>query len=392
MEDPIGPLVEADESFDHPQVDTFGVGEPPSVPDARLSPSWTEKVVATAAARDGSLQLEFGMGRYPNRRVQDAFAGVSLGVQQWTVRASRRLGEEPHRTAVGPVRYDVVEPLREVRFRLEPSGVQPVAFDWRFRAEVPAHLEERERRRAHTPSQPDEDLVRYHQVGVADGWVELDGERHDIGAHSWFSSRDHSWGVRQGIGVPARGDGDVPPDLSVLVLWSPMLLERPGGARYGIHHYLRSYSMPGFERVHFQGAVEHADGSRTGFAGVEPDLRFDPVNRRLLGGTLGFTTSDGSARPIHIEAASDTGFHLGTGLYFGFDGHHHGEERGLLHVDGEHIADCSLPEVARRVHQLRDCVVTVDDPVGGGHGWGTVQSIVTGPHPAMGLDAGTSFV
>jgi hypothetical protein len=38
---------------------------------------------------------------------------------------------------------------------------------------------------------------------------------------------------------------------------------------------------------------------------------------------------------LTVTALGDTGFHLGTGLYFGFDGHWHGEWRGELHVDGE---------------------------------------------------------
>lgn len=394
MHPTIGPLVAADETFDHPAVDTFGAGDASTAPASRSDPSWTEKVVATAAARDGSLQVEFGMGKYPNRGVLDAFAGASRGVEQWTVRGSRTLAVDPSGMSVGPIEYEVLEPLREIRFHLEPTDVQPIAFDWTFRASVPAHMEDRERRRSREPSGPDEDLVRYHQVGVPSGWVEVDGERHEIDPGAWFSSRDHSWGVRQDVGVPA-GDADDrqgPDGLSVLVIWSPMLLERPDGSCYGLHHYLQSVSMPGYERDRFQANVEHADGRREALSGVVPDLRFDPDNRRLLGGTLGFTMPDGTARPVGIEAVSDTGFHLGTGLYFGFDGHYHGENRGPLHVDGEHIADCSLPEVARRVHQLRECVVRVEDPVGEGRGWGTVQTVVTGAHPGMGLDADTSFI
>ena len=38
-----------------------------------------EKVCAMAAARDGSLQLGFGLGKYTNRNVIDGYAGVSRG-------------------------------------------------------------------------------------------------------------------------------------------------------------------------------------------------------------------------------------------------------------------------------------------------------------------------
>ena len=61
-------------------------------------------------------------------------------------------------------------------------------------------------------------------------------------------------------------------------------------------------------------------------------------------------------------------------------------------MDGEYFADCSDPAVARRVHQHRDCVIRVEDPVGGGVGIGNLQSIVMGPDDAMGLTADASFL
>jgi hypothetical protein len=107
----LGPLVAADETF-HPQItDTFGTV-------AQADRSWTEKVCAMAALRDGSIGLGFGMGKYTNRGVLDAYAGVSCGTEQWTVRSSRRLAPDVERTATGPISYEVLEPLHAVRFRL----------------------------------------------------------------------------------------------------------------------------------------------------------------------------------------------------------------------------------------------------------------------------------
>ena len=75
----LGPLLPADESFHHQITDTFATV-------SQSDRSWTEKVCAMACARDGSLQLAFGIGKYINRGVMDAYAGVSRGVEQWTVR------------------------------------------------------------------------------------------------------------------------------------------------------------------------------------------------------------------------------------------------------------------------------------------------------------------
>src|SRR5438552_18825785 len=121
MSDPtLGPLVAADETFNHQITDTFATV-------SQSDRSWTEKVCAMACARDGSLQLGFGIGKYPNRDVLDAYAGVSRGVEQWTVRASRALAPD-YSTGAGPIHYDVVEPFRAVRLPLAPNDVRPAAF------------------------------------------------------------------------------------------------------------------------------------------------------------------------------------------------------------------------------------------------------------------------
>src|SRR5215831_9375876 len=130
MANPIAPLIPADESFTHQIAEPFAVV-------ASSDPSWTEKVCAMAMARDGSLQIGFGLGKYTNRNVLDGYAALSRGVEQLTVRASRRLGADPLRTAVGPIHYEVLEPYKSVRFLLEPNPCQPIAFDWRFEAVLP---------------------------------------------------------------------------------------------------------------------------------------------------------------------------------------------------------------------------------------------------------------
>ncbi|MCB1028131.1 MAG: hypothetical protein KDB24_10260, partial [Microthrixaceae bacterium] len=170
MANATGPLGAADEGFNHQIADTFAtVGT--------SDPAWTEKVCAMALARDGSLQLGFGMGQYRNRNVMDAYAGVSRGVEQLTVRSSRRLYPDDETTAVGPITYDVIEPMRTVRFALAPNDVQPLSFDWTFTAALPPQSEERTHQRAPLGYRVSAELVRYHQMGTASGWVELDGER-----------------------------------------------------------------------------------------------------------------------------------------------------------------------------------------------------------------------
>jgi hypothetical protein len=381
-----GPLVAADEWLSHQVVETHAHV-------AHSDRSWTEKVCAMAGARDGSLSLGFGIGKYANRNVFDGYAGVSRGREQWTVRASRRLTDDLERLGAGPIHYEIVEPLRRIRFRCDANDIVPVAFDWTFEAVVPPVLERRDRARARRGLRLDSDVLRYHQTGVASGWVEVDGERTSIEPETWFSTRDHSWGIRHDVGVPATDlePGGLVPGVAFRFSWSPMLLERDDGSRYAIHHQFRQLLAFGYEERSVEGGVEHPDGRVEPFGDVRPELRFDPANRRVLGGTLHFTMAGGHSRPVTVEALGDTGFHLGAGLYFGLDGHHHGEWRGPDHVDGEYIADCTDAAVARRLHQIRDTVMRVNDPVGGGRGWCNFQTTVVGAWPDLGLDEATSF-
>lgn len=375
---PTAPLVPADEGFTHQVTDTFAaVGS--------TDPAWTEKVCAMAVARDGSLQIGFGLGKYTNRNVMDAYAAVSRGTEQLTVRASRRLAAAPGDTIVGPIHYEVVKPLEAVRFRLEPNDTQPIAFDWLFERALPPFLEERTHLRATYRVQSE--LVRYHQIGKASGWIEVDGVRTEMSPENWVSTRDHSWGVRYDVGLPPTDvePGGIPPGVGFMMIWSPILFSRPDGSEYGMHLHFTDIQTTGFQQKMVTARVENPDGTEIPIDDIQPRLRFDPDNRRLLGGELDCRLRDGTERTLAIEVLGDTGVQLGAGLYFGFDGHHHGEWRGELNVDGERIPDCSRPEQPRRLHQIRDTVVRVHDPVGGGVGIGNCQPIASGPWPDLGL-------
>jgi hypothetical protein len=311
------------------------------------------------------------------------------------VRGSRRLSDDADTLSVGPISYTVVEPFRRVRFDCQRNDEVPIAFHWEFEAIVPAHLEDRDRSRARSGYRLESDLLRYHQIGVASGWVEVEGERTTIADQHWFSTRDHSWGIRYDVGqapTDIEPAGGLIPGVSFRFSWSPMLLERGDGSRYAIHHQHRELRAFGYEERRMEGSIEQSDGRIERIAAIDSDLTFDPTNRRVLGGELRFTMEDGSPRPISVRPLGDTGVHLGLGLYMGLDGRHHGEWRAPIHLEGEYVADCTDPDVARRIHQIRDAVVEVDDPVGGGHGWANLQTTVVGAWPEMGLDEESSFL
>jgi hypothetical protein len=378
----IGPLLKADEFFNHQIVETFA-----SV--LQCDYSWTEKVCGMVAARDGSLAIGFGFGKYVNRNVVDGYGGVSRGVEQWTVRASRVLASDPDSIDVGPLRYEIIEPLKTIRVVLERSDVQPIAFDIVLEGIVPCCVEDREDRRTLTGYRHNADQIRYHQTGTARGWVAVDGTRTEIAPETWLMTRDHSWGIRPNVGQPVP---DLAPDVmesgamgKVLAVWNPLLFERPDGGHYAFHQYYLLYSGTGYRFERAQGGFEFADGRREPLVGIEPKLRFAPLNKRFLDGEFRLRMANGRERLLRARAIGHTGFHLGAGLYNGFDGEHHGSYRGPLNVEGEYFADCSTAESVARLNQFRDCLVVVTDTETGATGWGNCQTHVAGAWPEFGL-------
>jgi hypothetical protein len=382
MASEIAPLLPSDEGLNHQIVQTFGAVLHPDL-------SWTEKIWTTIARKDGSLQVDFGLGKYLNRGVMDAFGGVSRGKQQWTVRGSRELGQDPETAAVGPLRYELVRPLEAVRFVLEKNDIQPVSFDITFEHALPPFFEDRHLQRDSSGFRVVADVLRYHQAGRVSGWIRVGGEEHAVREEEWFAFRDHSWGIRPGVGLPPADIRANPfgPESRFLLNWCPMVLTGADGALYEIQYY---YMAAGDVPFYVSGHVNHADGSQDPILRIQQELSYDKATRMLLGGEVHLDTYSGQRRTVVVEPVGESGFHLGTGLYFGFDGHYHGMWRGPMHLDGEYFADCQQHDVLPRIHQLRDRPIRVSE--GNAHGFGIMESVVVGTWPRLGLTAGTSFV
>lgn len=376
----VGPLLPADEQFNHQVVETFAsVGQ--------SDPAWAEKVCGMAAARDGSVQIAFGFGKYTNRNVVDAYAGISRGTEQWVVRGSRALNASPDNVNVGPIHYEIIEPLQQVRVRLEQNETQPIAFDLVFHAVAACVVEDREDRRDIHGFRKATDQIRYHQTGIASGWLSIDGERIDIVPDDWVATRDKSWGIRPSVGVPAA---DTEPDYQqhipqALAIWNPLLFQRDDGSQYCFHHYYLSFSGPGFSQQRIQGGFEDAHGQTEKLVGMTPTLHFEAPGKRLQRGEFLLHMEAGNDRLLRFEKLSETGFYLGAGHYHGGDGQHHGSWRGALHVDGDHVANAASLEVIERYHQFRDCMIRVEDCETGAVGYGNCQTYVHGAWPDFGL-------
>lgn len=384
----IGHLVPMDELLAHQIVDTFSAIQ-------TSEQSWTEKIWTTIQRKDGSMVVNFGLGRYHNRGILDGFGGVSRGSEQWTVRASRELRDDPTVTTVGPLSYEVIEPLHKVRYRLERNEIQPIAFDVVFTSEMVPFLEDRHRQRERDGFRVGSDVIRYHQVGVPSGWVELEGERIEIKPEEWTEYRDHSWGTRLDVGKhltdirPTSDFGDAKfGEGGFVLIWAPFLLRNARGEKVAYHFYYQSKNGKLF---YLSAYKNYEDGSQERIARVRPELRFDDRTRRLLGGPIHMDLLAGGTDTLQVEVLGASGFHLGTALYLGFDGKKHGSWYGPgVHLDGEKIENTLDRKTLERIHQVRDTPVRVT--CGEWSGYGDIESIVHGADAAMGLTAENSVV
>lgn len=372
----IGALRGADETLTHQIVDTFATV-------AQTDYAWTEKIWASIAKTDGSLQVDFGIGKYHNRGIIDGFGGVSRGREQWTVRGSRELVDAPEDVSIGPIHYEIIEPLKQVRFRLEPNDTQPISFDIVLSAVTPPFFEKRNLVRNRRTGRVDVDVIRYHQGGWASGTVTVDGETHEVNPEEWFGFRDHSWGVRQAIGEPLV---DLIPEQRPPsggrggMKWTPAFFQRPDGTYYetalfvieGAWEYSSAY-------------LNEADGTQLPVRTVKPRISYDTRTRYVKGGELELTMETGERRVIEVEALGQSGFLLKTAGYGAWAGHKHGAWKGPLHIDGEYIADCSDDEHLRTLGQFRDTPVRVRD--GDAVGYGIMESLIGGVWPELGLTA-----
>jgi hypothetical protein len=375
----IGPLRGADETLDHQIVDTFA-----TVSESDLA--WTEKLWVSIPAADGSIQADFGIGKYQNRGVIDGFGGVSRGREQWTVRGSRELRTAPEHVGIGPIVYEVVEPLHAIRVRLEPNDVQPISFDLVLRGVTPPFFEERNLVRNKVTNRTDVNVVRYHQGGWATGTITVDGETRRFEGEQAFGFRDHSWGVRQAVGA-APTDLPSPPTAGRaqagrrgIMKWSPAFFRRPDGS-----YYETSIFITGGGWDYSSAYVNDADGSQVAARSAHPDMRYDPRTRFVREGAMRLLMDDGQERVIEVEALGESGFFLKTVGYGDFKGFKHGTWLGELFLDGEHIADTWSDENLGILGQFRDTPVRVRE--GDAVGYGIMESIITGEWPEYGLTA-----
>jgi hypothetical protein len=316
----------------------------------------------------GSASVMMGMGLYKNMNVIDAFSCVVRKGKQYNIRASRPLRPDLA-TRVGPIKFEVLDPYRSLRFGVAP-GEYDVALDLTWSSEILPFLEERwEGNYKVVNGRVATDTRRFDGIGRWNGWIQVCGERLEV--NDWCGGRDHSWGTRGGVGgfEPVTGES----------------LQAKEGWFLGYFVYGDGRDMAGY-------TLWTEDGQRNfrSFEGMlrwreslgKPDLRlvtvdrevvFPPDCRQFKSALLRVKGQDGSVWDIQCDTPIP-----GT-ILKGYGGHGEGfkDKQGFGVYRGnlvEHdVYDLSAPDMLRLPVE-QPLLIKVNGK-SGFYGWGTVLAI-----------------
>ena len=383
----IAALTGADDFFNHQIVNTFAAVASPER-------AWTEKAWFTLMRKDGSLQASFGLGKYANRNIVDGFAGVQIGTRQMTVRASRLLSSAPDEMGVGPLGYAVVKPLEAIRLTLAENSAVPLRFELTFHANMPGFFENRDV--VIHDGRAASDVIRFHQAGTVSGWIEIEGERHEVNPDEWYGFRDRSWGVREHVGLdpadlaPVSGHGVSGGNKAGSAFhfnWLVSKIDRADGSSYDLAYYFRDFGGEG-PPAYFSGYINESDGRQIPILHLYPEIDYRASDRGAMRGTVtAIIAGRGKSveeRVFEIEAINpEMGFRLLPGMYGEWKGQIHGSYKGEAFLDGETIEDVNNPAKLAETYrwQIRDRPVRITE--GANSGYGDMESIILGDYPGV---------
>ncbi len=323
-----------------------------------------------ASDRVGHGAFQFTMGVYQNMNVVDGGVIAIANGQQHNVRVSRQLRPQ-YDTTCGPLTIDVLEPLRRIRLAIAAND-GPVSGEVIWTATMDAQEERHHFNR--TWGRVLEDYSRYDQIGELSGWLDIDGRRTDI--DSWWACRDHSWGVRENVGITEPFTGDKPTIAGPIFVFLFFSTDAFGG-------HVQITRRAGQSHLTAQ-IVDRADGTIRLFGRVQLDARFvdEGRPRRFAAATITVTGDDGEQFVFDIERQGSAVAMQGLG-YGGYDdGRGLGVHRGVTHLEHEiwdvsHPAEVTLPDgtVARPVHRIQPVGLTLRSGHGTSRGTGSLTFI-----------------
>ncbi|MCZ7526583.1 MAG: hypothetical protein M5U14_09535 [Acidimicrobiia bacterium] len=282
--------------------------------------NWDDGYYFGVFSAEARCFLFTGMRVSPNSDVLGGYAAVCLDGRQYTVRLSR-VWRPDCDTAIGPLRYEFVEPFHDVHVALGEND-SALRFDLHWLGLADAHEE------AHhlslTRGRRTTDQTRYVQAGTARGWIELEGRRFDVGGPPrWYGARDHSWGLyseRPPFGGHQRWlpPADPPAARRALRLWT-VFADPTRSGFYQLHENEdgEQVVMNDMFGTPFEGGIDHGFGTRVRLVSGSHELAFLPGTRALAGGTVRLADEHGREWVQQLELADPPWFPLEIGYHQG---------------------------------------------------------------------------
>lgn len=336
---------------------------------------WTERVWVSVHDTSGQCHFVAGFGIYPNRNVMDAYALFAVeGKTQYNVRASRALHPKTDELKVGPFSYEIIEPLKKLRLKMEENE-HGLSYEIDFDASMQVHEEDTQYSKS--KGRTIEEIKRYVQVGRPSGWIKVEGKTYQIDKDSWRAERDHSWGVRHGGGVGEIGVQ--PRDIPDGYLYNFVMAQFDD---WGVAYHSRENAEG--EPSHFCGGVYYpAESGKDVVVVTDVDHRFTfrEDMRQVNGGEVTINAEDGSSIMLSFKPLSVN--YIVAGGYFGYKDFVHGEWKGEYFIDSVKI-DLTDPEAVKEVAFLEDvmCEIRCGDEVG----YGIVEMVIVGKYPKYGYE------
>jgi hypothetical protein len=323
-----------------------------------------------ASDRRGRSALQFTLGFYQNMNVVDGGVVVIVDGKQHNVRVSRQL-RPTFETRCGPLSFEVLEPMQRLRLSVAPNEGN-VSGELIWTATMPA--QEERVHFARSWGRILEEYSRYDQTGSVSGTLDVAGTTVEL--DDWWACRDHSWGVRERVGVPDPYTGEVP---------------SPGASMFAFLFYSTD-DFGGHVQASRRGGSSHMtaeiidrhSGARTLGTSISMTASFVDTDRPRRFDRVTFDVTDEHGGITHIEAAAQGPAVAMPGLGYGGynDNAGLGAYRGLQHIEHEvwdvsHPAVVGLPDGTRNrpMHRIQPVSVTQTGPNGTSQGNGSLTFI-----------------
>ncbi|MEM7323427.1 MAG: hypothetical protein AAF531_10115 [Actinomycetota bacterium] len=347
---------------------------------ASSDPNVYDRTWFNAYNDDGTRYFGFGTAVYPHRQILDAhFSCIEAGGRQHCVYASRRAPQERTDQSVGPIRLEIIEPLRRARIIIDDNKTG-IAADLTFSARTSAIQEARQilwNRQRRTM-----DATRFAQFGRWSGTISHPDGEFTVDEETWRGTKDRSWGVRRvGERVPT---GAPQPFGSFFFLWAPLHWD---------DHVTHAVFFDGKdgEAIVREGLTspivaweddipEELDAVATHMATAIHRVDYHPGTRWAKRAEIDLIDVHGGVRTITLKPQLRFQF---KGLGYGHPTWGQGTWHGELEVAGESFDPLELDPLAPENVHVQQVVTATDDS--GRTGIGALEQIVIGPYSPAGF-------